>query len=1030
MWITRHAVKNPVTTVVVYLAVSLFGLYALHVLPIDLYPEMQNPVITVVTGYPGASSWDVEEKVTKPMEKSLAILPGIDELTSKSMEGVSAVFLKFDYDTNLDEASNDLRTALDWAKQILPEGVDEPILFKFDTAMMPIYFAAIASDTHDLTREGTWLDEHVLQNLQGLPGVGSVQMFNVTPEEVHVLARQPDLEKTGITLEQIGRALAAANVATPAGALEDSRYDLPVRIPAEYRNVAEIADEIVGGGPAGPIALRDVADVVDAHKDMRNVARLDDEPVAVIFVQKQSGANTVAVANAVKAKVAELEKELTRSVHFIEIFDAARFIETMLSNLYHSILIGGLLVILVVVVFLRRWRASLIIALTIPGSMIIAFLLLFLKGYTLNAVSLMAMALAVGMVVDNSIVSLENITRHLDRGIDPREASNRGTAEVGVAVIASTLTTIGIFLPIIFVKGLVSILFGQLAFVIVVTLIASLVVSLHLTPMLTSRLLAASTAAAVAVRRRTWLDRMDDGYAALIRASLKRRWLVYVLATALLFASAGSMASLGFDFLPQFDSGDIQVMAELPLGSSIQQTAATGERLAAELKTIPEVQRVFYRAGLSEGGWGAAMGQNEGTNVIEINVKLPSIDNGRRGVKLVSEDVRRILEATPNLTSFDVRLSDGGPGAMFGSKPLMLQILGQDYDRLKAAAWEAEKLLAAIPGTRNVAAEIPHEKPEVQIELDRRRMSLLGVNATQASGVLRTAINGTTVTRFRGQGRDIEVVLRLREEDRRSPSATGRVQAPSLLGPPVALNNFSKVGSGFSPIAIDHAEQRRVLAVGANVFERSLGEIAGDFDAQSTDLRHTYDDLTFRWGGQVKEQRENSALLGLVLLLGVLLTYFIMASQFESFLDPFVIMFSVPFAFTGSFLLLAAMGQNFNVLAFLGLIMLVGIVVNNAIVLIDYINLMRDQGLPLIEAVVETTRRRLRPILMTTLTTAIGTLPLAFASGEGYELWRPIGITVVGGLALSTTVTLIIIPSLYVSFERFRKRWRKVAEQA
>ncbi len=488
------------------------------------------------------------------------------------------------------------------------------------------------------------------------------------------------------------------------------------------------------------------------------------------------------------------------------------------------------------------------------------------------------------------------------------------------------------------------------------------------------------------------------------------------------------MASLGFDFLPQFDSGDIQVMAELPLGSSIAETAATGEHLNRELKKIPEVQRVFYRAGLSEGGWGAAMGQNEGTNVLELNVKLPSIDNGRRGVKLVSEDVRRILEATPNLTSFDVRLSDGGPGAMFGSKPLMLQLLGQDYARLKAAAWETEKLLQAIPGTRNVAAEIPHEKPEVQIDLDRRRMSLLGVNAYQASNVLRTAINGTTVTRFRGQGRDIEVVLRLRDEDRRTTEATGRVQAPSLLGPPVALNNFSKVGSGFSPIAIDHAEQRRVLAVGANVFDRSLGEIAADFDAQSKELKLKYDDLTFRWGGQVKEQRENSALLGLVLLLGVLLTYLIMASQFESFLDPFVIMFSVPFAFTGSFLLLAAMGQNFNVLAFLGLIMLVGIVVNNAIVLIDYIGLLRDQGLPLVEAVVETTRRRLRPILMTTLTTAIGTLPLAFASGEGYELWRPIGITVVGGLTLSTAVTLVIIPSLYVSFERFRKRWRKVAE--
>ncbi len=1027
MWITRHAVKNPVTTIVVYLAVAIFGLYALHVLPIDLYPEIQNPVLTVVTGYPGASSWDVEEKITKPLEKSLAILSGLDEITSKSMEGVSAVFLKFDYGTNLDEASNDLRVALDWAKQDLPDGVDDPITLKFDTAMMPIYFAAIASDTHDLTKEGTWLDEHVLQNLQGLPGVGSVQMFNVHAEEVHVLARQADLEKAGITLAQVGAALAAANVATPAGSLEDPRYDLPVRVPAEYRTVDEIADEIVGLTPAGPIALRDVADVVEAHKDVRNVARLNESPVAVLFVQKQSGANTVAVAGEVKKKIAELERDLSRNLRFLEIFDSSRFIETMVSNLYDSIALGGLLVILVVIVFLRRWRASLIIALTIPGSMIIAFLLLFLKGYSLNAISLMAMALAVGMVVDNSIVSLENITRHLDGGVDPREASNRGTAEVGIAVIASTLTTIGIFLPLIFVKGLVSILFGQLAFVIVVTLVASLVVSLHLTPMLTSKLLKASTAAQQATRRRTWLDRMDDGYAAFVRASLKRRWLVYLVSTLLLVGSAGTMATLGFDFLPQFDSGDIQVMAELPLGSSIQQTAAVGEKLSAGLRRIPEVQRVFYRAGLSEGGWGAAMGQNEGTNVLELSVKLPSIDTKRRGVKLVAEDVRRVLEAEPVLTSFDVNLSDGGPGAMFGSKPVLLQILGHDYARLKVAAWEAEKLMASIEGTRNVAAEIPHEKPEVQIELDRRRMALLGVNAAAASGVLRTAVNGTTVTRCRGQGRDIEVVLRLREDDRRTLEATGRVQVPSVAGAPVALNNFSKVGSGFSPISIDHVDQRRVLTVGANTFDRSLGEIAAEFDRRSEDLRHTYDDLTFRWGGEVKQQRENSALLGLVLLIGVLLTYLVMASQFESFLDPFVIMFSVPFAFTGSFLALAASGDNFNVLAFLGLIMLVGIVVNNAIVLIDYINLMRSEGHPLLDAVVETTRRRLRPILMTTITTIIGTVPLALASGEGYELWRPIGVTVVGGLTLSTAVTLVIIPSLYVTFERFRKRWRPTA---
>lgn len=1021
MKVTEIAVRRPVFTLVVYLATAVFGLFALSRLPLDLYPEMENPVVSVVTGYPGASSWDVEEKVTKPLEKGLGILPGLKEITSKTMEGVSAVFLKFQYDTSLNDAAADIRNALDWVERTLPDGIEDPMLFKFNTAYFPIYFAALVSDTVDVTTEGTYLDEHVIQDLQSLPGVGSVQMFHVAPEEVHVDVRLDDIERRGLTLTQVTQALAASNVSMPAGKVEDGRYDLPVRVPAEYRAVDEIADLVVGLWEGQPVHLRDVADVRDTHRRLPNIATLDGRTVSVLFVQKQSGANTVEVARAVRARVAEIAPHLVRGIRVVPIWDASEFIESLVGNLYRSLVVGGALVVLVVIVFLRRVRASLVVAMALPGSLIIAFLMLYLRDYTLNAVSLMAMILAVGMVVDNSIVVLENITRHLDRGRAPVEASLRGTREVGLAITASTTTTVGIFLPMIFVSGLVSILFGQLAFVLVITLVASLVTSVFLTPMLTSRLLkpGSGTSGAQGI-----LGRVESAYGRMTAWAVRHRRAVYAVSTAVLAASVLTLTRVGFDFLPLFDTGEVRATVELPVGTGIEESARVAEGIAARLRDIPELERLYVQAGESEDAWGAAMGQTEGTHLIQIHMQFGKVDRRERGIRDIAEDVRRVVRETDGLVGHDIQVGDQGLGGMMGGKPMVVEVLGSHYDRLKEAAYEVERVLKGIEGTRDVAAEVPYEKPEVQVHLDRRRMSLLGVTALQASEVVRTAMLGTTVTRFRGQGRDIEVVVRLREEDRDRLDKVGRLLAPSVTGPPASLRNFSRVESGFAPIVIDRSSQMRVLRVGANLSGTSLGSASREFERQAADLRARYPDVVFRFGGQAKEQQDTALDLMVILFLGVLLTYFIMAAQFESFLDPFVIMFAVPFAFTGSFLALSVVGENFNVLAFLGLIMLVGIVVNNAIVLVDYINRMRGEGTPLHEAVVETARRRLRPILMTSITTMAGVLPLALSSGEGYEMWRPIGVTMVGGLLVSSLVTLVLIPSLYVTFERFRVRAR------
>ncbi len=1025
MKITEVAVRRPVFTVIVYVAITVFGLYAAWKLPIDMYPEFENPVITVVTLYPGASSWDVEEKVTKPMEKGLGILPGLKEITSRSMEGVSAVFLTFTYATKLDDAAADVRNSIDFVKQELPDDLESPMLFKFNTSFFPIYFGAVTSDEADLTKEKVWLDDHVVQALQALPGVGSVSLWGVAAEEVHVDVHLDEIEKRSLPLSQITQVLQASNVSMPAGKLKDPEFDLPVRVPAEFRELDEIRDLVVGAWQGQPVRLRDVADVVDATREMPNVASYGGKSIAVFMVQKQSGGNTVEVATGVREKLQELEPQLGRGIRFVKIYDGSEFIQSLIDNLWGSLIAGGLLVIAVVILFLRRFRLSLIVAMAIPGSMIIAFLMIYLQGYTLNVVSLMAMILAIGMVVDNSIVVLENINRHLDYGESPPKASVIGAREVGLAIAASTMTTIGVFLPLIFVKGLVSILFGQLAFVIVVTLLASLFTSIFLTPMLTAWMLRAHAQKfGQAGKPVHWLDRMDNVYARMNRWALAHRWQVYVVSVLLLAGSAASAFRVGFDFLPQFDSGQVRVILELPVGTGMDRTYEKAEEFARRLKAIPEVESYFLQVGEEEGGWGALMGQAQGSHVITISLMLTDIDTGRRRVEPISDDVRRIVAGFDGLVASDVSYSDQGPGQMMGNKPFVIEILGNDYERMKAAAYETEALVKSIFGTRDVVAEVPYEKPEVQVELDRQRMSLVGSTAFQASDTVRTAVYGATVTRFRGSGKDLDIVVRLREEDRTSLGQVGRVPVASVTGQPIPLRNFAQVASGFSPISIDHSAQRRVLRVGANLGGSSLGDVTREYESKVGPIREKYSDLVFRYGGQAKEQQENFFDMLMMLALGILLTYLVMAAQFESFMDPLVIMFSVPFAFTGTFIALAIRGENFNVLAFLGAIMLVGIVVNNAIVLVDYVNFMRRGGTPLIEAVVETSRRRLRPILMTTITTMFGIIPLAVASGEGSELWRPIGITMVGGLSLSTGVTLVLVPCLYVTFERFRSKLR------
>jgi HAE1 family hydrophobic/amphiphilic exporter-1 len=1012
MKITEIAIKRPVFTIVVYLAITAFGLVALRKLPLDLYPEIESPIISVVTMYPYASSWDVEEKVTKVIEKALSVQPGLKEITSKTTEGVSVVFLRYTFDTNLDEAAADARNALDFVARELPEGAEKPMLLKFNTAYFPVYFAALVSDEHDVTKLGTYIDDQIVKPLQSLDGVGAVQVFHSAEDVVYVDLRLEDMEKRGIPVDLVTRRLAEENISMPAGKIEDKDFELVLRAPQEFRTVDEIRDVIIQITPAGAVYLKDVADVSLSHKEFQNIADLDGSSVSVLMVQKRSQANTVEVVRRVKTKIEELQNHLGMGIKVIHIFDAATFIEDMLKNLYRSLALGGVLVVFVVIAFLRRLRASTIVAISIPGSMIIAFLMLYLKGYTLNAVSLMAMTLAVGMVVDNSIVVLENIARNVEWGKDAKEAALVGTKEVSLAILASTTTTIGIFLPMIFITGIVSILFGQLAYVIVVTLGASLVTSVFLTPMLASRLLTAKE------HTKDVLRKVESFYEKILRYALSHKIKTFVVCLLVFVVSLLSLLRVGFDFLPVFDTGEVRATIELPVGTSLKRASEVAKEIASRIQKIPELVRLYTQAGQSESGFGVAFGQNEGSHIIQMHMQFLTVDKRKRGIKEIAEDVRHAIMEQKGVVSLDVNFGDQGVASMLGVKPFVVEVLGSDYGRLKEAAKEVERIVQSIDGTRDVASEAPFEKPETHLLLDRFKMARLGVSAFSASQAIKTSLAGTTVTRFRGTGKDIEVIVRLRTQDRTDVNKVLRLQVSSLRGEPVALKNMVETKMGFAPVTIEHSSLLRVIRIGANLANTSLGEASRAFEQKALGLKQKYPDIVFRFGGQAKEQRETGMDLVIILALGILLTYLIMAAQFESFLHPLVIMFSVPFAFSGSFIALSLVGENFNVLAFLGIIMLVGIVVNNAIVLVDYVNLLRSRGMELTEALVETGKRRLRPILMTTITTLVGVLPLALARGEGFELWRPIGITMLGGLTLSSLVTLVLIPAMYEGIEK------------
>jgi len=1035
MRLPEFAVRQPVATLMFLLAGLLLGMLSLFRISIDMFPDISPPVVSILTTWPGASASDVETEVTEVIEDQVNTVSNLDTLTSKSLDNLSVVVCRFDWGTDLSEATNDIRDWLERAKRDLPPDVETPVLYKFSSATAPIFFMTITADA-SWPRLYHLVDKTISDELKRVPGVGAIQLYGGLRRRINVYFDLDKVEGYGLNLEQINRVLAAENVSVPAGNIKAGRREYFVRVPARYENAAQMAATVVGFFQGKPVYLRDVAQVEDGFKPMELNGWGNGKPAIVLILQKQTGENTVEVSRRVRRKVAQIQERLPSDVKIHIVMDTSENILTSIYNLRNTLLYGIMLVVLVTVAFLRQVRSALIIALSIPFSLVLSFIFLYFSGYTINLVSLMSLAIASGMVVDNGIVVLENIVRYLEKGGRRTTAAMFGASEMGLAITASTLTTVVVFVPLMFLTGLAGIIFQQLGFVVVVTLVASLVTALTLTPMLSSKWLHRdqfdpSRHRGLVGMAYRWSERafeiLEGRYQAILAWSLSHRKTVIFLAVAVFVSGLSLVPFLSTSFMPEVDSGDVSVDFRLPEGTRIEETNRVVEAIQKNIEKVvrPEEFRHSYAFdGQSEEGIGVALGFEEGANVGEIGFKLVDRDKRDRSAKEIAALLREEVQKIPGISRIMVSAVDPISSILKGrGKAVSLEIQGSDMDVLMDVARRVEAVFLTIPGLVDVEISQKPPRPELWVEVDREKAASMGLRVAQVAAVLRNYFYGKEASLYRDAGDSFEIFTRLSQKDKNRLENLLRVPVTLPDGRQVPLKNLVRVREGQGPIEIERKNRQKIVKVEADLWQRSLGSASAEIREKLKGL-DLPEGVSVGFGGDVEEQQKAFRELTTLFVLGIVLVYMVMASLFGNLRDPLIIMFSVPFAVTGVLYAFYLTDTTLGIVSFMGVVMLVGIVVNNGIVLLDYTHLLEKRGLDLFHAVTRAGRSRLRPVLMTTLTTFFGMLPMAVSRSVGAETWNPLGITMLGGLSVSSLVTLVLVPTLYYHLESRRRSRR------
>ena len=1028
MSIIRSAVNKPVTTTLVFIAFAILGVFSLVRTSIAQYPEFDSNVLMVMSSYPGANAQDIETNLTKVLENALNGVEDLKDLTSQSKENISMLTLEFEYGVDIEEATNNVRDKLDMVNSSLPDGATMPVIFKFSADDMPVMMLSATADV-SLAGLDKILEDKVTTPLARVNGVGTVSVAGAPTREIQVYCDPNKLEAYGLSISGISSVISSENKNIPSGYIDIGSETYTLRVQKEFEDPSELLDIVVGTVDGRAVYLRDVATVNDGQEEREQESYTNGERSARIIIQKQSGANTVNVINGVKERLAEIEETLPSDIEITTVYDGSTEIIDSINTLVETIVITFIIVALVVFVFLGNWKSTFIIILSIPLALLASLIYLFATGNTLNIISMSALSIAIGMVVDDSIVVLENITTHMSRGEKPKEAAVHGTSEVGISVMASTLTMLCVFLPLTMISGMAGIMFQQLGWIVSIIMIISVAAALTFVPMLCSRWLKVDVKHGKAynlifVPINRFLDWISRGYAHVIHWCTKRRRVtILTFAGVFVIAMVIFIPRLTTEYFPHSDSDRISATIELPMGTAQEVTADFAKRINDDIvAAVPEAEIINYTFGQADSDNTFASMQSNGTQLISFTINIGSSGDRDRTSAQIADVVRGVIGEYPEVRRATV--SEGG-GGMGGASTVDVEVYGYDFDETDRIARALQEKMLESPMYTQVTLSRDEYSPELQMDFDRTKLALNGLNSTTAGAAFSAAMSGSLSSYYREDGEEYDIRVRYSPEYRTRIEDLENIMVTNGFGRQVRMKDLGNVVETLVPPTIERKDRERLVTVSGIVADGAALSEAVATAQQAIDATDIPTELSVVIAGDYEDQQDMFGDLLVLMVLMIVLVYMVMASQFEALMAPFVIMFSLPFALVGVFLGLELSGEALGVMALIGIIMLIGIVVKNGIVLIDYTILCRERGMNIRDASTTAARSRLRPILMTTLTTVLGMLPLAISQGEGAEMWRPLGITVCWGLSISTLITLVLIPTLYCSLSYRMERRKK-----
>ncbi len=1030
MKIPEYSVRRRVTTSMIAMILVVVGFISFSRLGLDFFPDIEFPTVSVITTYRGASSEDIEKTITQPLEQIISSVNRVKKVSSTTSEGVSVIMVEFEWGTNLDFAAQDIRDQIGLYENYLPQEASDPLVVKFNLAQLPVIFYGITANrpTFELQK---LIEDDVAPRLERIDGVASARVFSTEVREIQVAIDKAALEARNLSLDRILTALRLENVNLPAGYLVERHADYLVRTMAEFESIEEIGRVVVGTTSKGePIYLADIATIRESIKESRYVGRIQRQPGVFLIVSKRSGANTAIAGNQVKKEIEKIRKVLPPDVQFFAAMDQSKMITRVAGRTASNAVQGGILAILLIFLFLRNWRPTLTIAIAIPLSIITTFIAFYLAGYTLNLLTLSGLTLGVGMLVDNAIVVIENTFRHIEEGKNRKNAAILGASEVGMAITASTLTTIVVFFPVVFAQGITGRLTRGLALAIAFSLLSSLFVALTIVPLLSSILFKEKAATGLTANpgledrkrerpKKFQFEKAREFYRRLLTRALERRWWVLGGALGLFVLSLAIVPFLGTEFMPSMDRDMILLKVKMPVGTALEETNRVISLIENLMLQQPEITIISAQAGsaVEEDPSDSASGiSNQGPHEGILWVGLVDRKERRLTDSQILEKIRRQLPRLENVKFEAIDMSQMMTGAQ---APVEIKLFGRDLDRLKEVADAIVARIQDVEGLRDLTHSLSQGKPEYQIRVDRERAAKLGLMVSQVANTVQTATLGRVATQYREGSEEIDIRVRFREEDRDSLAKIANIPIINPLNKVVYLSQVATITPGEGPIQITRENQSRRISVTANIAGRDLGSVVRDIKKRLGPVEKQLPAGYFiEYGGAYEQMQEAFLILAGAFLLAALLTYMVMASQFESFRHPFVIMFTIPLATIGVVLALLISGRSVNMPVLVGFILLGGIAVNNGIVMIDYINQLRRRGMGTAEAIVQGAVTRLRAVLLTALTTILGMMPMALSTSEGSEMRSPMAITVVGGLTATTFLTLFIIPIIYSLFEK------------